>query len=264
MRFQDSFDPAAQEHSHRNAYWLGKAAELAYLDNPRFEAAVGDWGVKCRHVSVKDTEAHVAGGKALMIVAFRGTETKPGDIATDARFKRTRWAGPGQVHEGFNLALDRAWKDTLAAIGAVAAAGQTLWFTGHSLGGALAVLAAMRWTVESRKPAVAGVYTIGQPRVGDAEFSDAFDRALGKRTFRYINNRDPVPRVPIVGYRDVGKAFRFDDRGRLESRSGFLFRTLTEVFTSETKILAALKGAVGDHAAAKYVENLKRTAEGAS
>jgi len=263
MRFQDSFDPAAGNHTHGNAYWLGKAAELAYLDNARFEAAVGDWGVKCRHVSVKGTEGHVAAGKAMMIVAFRGTETNPGDIATDARFKQTRWAGPGQVHEGFSQALDRAWNDTVSAIGAISQPGHTLWFTGHSLGGALAVLAAMRWTTESRKPAVTAVYTIGQPKVGDGEFSGAFDRALGKRTFRYVNNRDPVPRVPIVGYKDVGKVFRFDDRGRLESRSGFWLRTVTEVFTSGTKVMAALKSAVGDHAAAKYVEHLKRAAESA-
>lgn len=263
MRFLDSFDPGAEGHSPWNAYWLGKAAELAYLDNPRFEAAVGDWGVKCRHVSVKDTEAHVAAGKTMMIVAFRGTETNPGDIATDARFKRTRWAGPGQVHEGFSTALDRAWRDTLGAIGAISEPGQTLWFTGHSLGGALAVLAAMRWTAEARTPAVAAVYTIGQPKVGDGEFSAAFDKALGSRTFRYVNNRDPVPRVPILGYKDIGKALRFDDRGRLESRLGFWLRMVTEPFTSGERVMAALKSAVGDHAAAKYVEHLKRAAEGA-
>lgn len=262
MMFKSTFSPDATGHSHANAYWLGTVAELAYSGASAFEAAVAGWGVRCRHVSVADTQAHIAAGNDLVIVAFRGTEPSPGDIATDARFKRVRWEGPGEVHQGFHAALDAAWPETLEAIVALSQPGQRLWFTGHSLGGALAVLAAMRWAHEARTPAIAGVYTIGQPRVGDAAFSAAYDRALGKVTFRYINNRDPVPRVPmrVLGFQDVGTAMHFDDRGRLERTSSLWLRLLEAAFTDREKVKAELRKAIGDHAAKKYVECLRRAA----
>ena len=116
MLFKNTFSPGATGHSHANAYWLGAAAELAYSNASAFKAAVADWGVTCGHVSVADTQAHLAATKELMIVAFRGTEPSPGDIATDARFKRVRWAGTGEVHQGFHAALEVAWPETLKAI----------------------------------------------------------------------------------------------------------------------------------------------------
>ncbi len=47
-----------------------------------------------------------------------------------------------------------------------------LWLTGHSLGGAMATLAAA-WLAERKKP-FNGAYTFGQPRCGDENFSDSF------------------------------------------------------------------------------------------
>jgi hypothetical protein len=97
--------------------------------------------------------------------------------------------------------------------------------TGHSLGGALAVLCAHilqaeGWTVHS-------VYTFGQPRVGDRAFAAAYnglkagqasslsfetDRpdacpTLGSQTFRLVNENDIVPRLPgwVLGYRHAGQ-----------------------------------------------------------
>ena len=51
-----------------------------------------------------------------------------------------------------------------------------LFLTGHSLGGALAVLAGAVLQFETNR-SVTGVYTYGQPRVGDPDFSAAFDSA---------------------------------------------------------------------------------------
>jgi hypothetical protein len=72
-----------------------------------------------------------------------------------------------------------------------------VFVTGHSLGGALAVLAASVLLSEGRQQ-IAAVYTYGQPRVGDPEFSAAFDAKLGALTFRYVNDLDIVPHVPLT------------------------------------------------------------------
>lgn len=262
--FPDSFDPDATRHSHANAYWLGKASELAYQDGTGFKAAVAAWGLECRYVTAGDTQVHVAAAKDRMIVAFRGTETNPGDMASDARFKRVGWDGPGHVHQGFLEALDVVWDRLVASMEEISAPGQTLWFTGHSLGGALAVLAAMRWTAQGRKPSVNGLYTIGQPRVGDKALADQLGNKLGERAFRYINNRDVVPRVPLraMGYADAGRVLYFDSSGRLHTDPALWFRLLDVAFTDLDRAKESLKEAVGDHSAVEYVERLRRAAAG--
>jgi len=68
-----------------------------------------------------------------------------------------------------------------------------VWFTGHSLGAALATLAASRYQT-------AGVYTFGSPLVGNQSFAAAFNAVFhdgaGSRSFRYVNDHDVVTQVP--------------------------------------------------------------------
>ncbi len=114
----------------------------------------------------------------------------------------------GKVHRGFKQALDAIWNppDTgeeaesdaqpglKATLDKIRARGKrrhgkepTLWFTGHSLGAALATLAANRYKK------VQGLYTFGSPMVGDAEFIKEFQVP---QHFRIVNNRDIVALVP--------------------------------------------------------------------
>ncbi|RCN51601.1 triacylglycerol lipase [Ancylostoma caninum] len=55
-----------------------------------------------------------------------------------------------------------------------------IWISGHSLGGALATLAAS-YLVKSRRVAESNtvkLVTFGQPRVGDKEFANSFDEEV--------------------------------------------------------------------------------------
>jgi hypothetical protein len=75
---------------------------------------------------------------------------------------------------------------------------ERIWITGHSLGGALAVLAAAVLKFEAGRD-IAGLYTYGRPRVGDNAFCEALDAALTGRFFRYVNDQDIVPHaIPIA------------------------------------------------------------------
>lgn len=58
---------------------------------------------------------------------------------------------------------------------------RSVWFTGHSLGAALATLAA-----DLFEPA-RGVCTLGSPRVGDVAFATLFDARFRQRSARYVN-----------------------------------------------------------------------------
>jgi hypothetical protein len=80
-----------------------------------------------------------------------------------------------------------------------------LILTGHSLGGALAVLAGY-FLAEQNYP-VHSIYTYGQPRAGDAAFAADFEVLCGGKTYRVVNQNDLVPRLPgwLLGYRHAGQ-----------------------------------------------------------
>jgi hypothetical protein len=90
-----------------------------------------------------------------------------------------------------------------------------LWVTGHSLGGALAVIAAAEF--EGVFP-VTGLHTFGQPRVGFSAFRDFMNAHYAGRFFRFVNDDDIVPRVP-PGYSHVGTLMHFDSHGNLQAAS---------------------------------------------
>jgi hypothetical protein len=86
-----------------------------------------------------------------------------------------------------------------------------VFITGHSLGGALAILCALECWRQALP--VSGVFTFGQPRVGNAAFAALYDRtrmingtSLCDITFRVVNQNDIVPRTPglLLGYRHGG------------------------------------------------------------
>jgi hypothetical protein len=120
------------------------------------------------------------------------------------------------VHEGFSKALGAVWGTMGILPERLQNRGnKTVWITGHSLGGALAELCAARAALDGGIP-VQGVYTFGQPRVGDGAFATAVETAIGGRIFRHVNHRDLVPRVPGFGmlYRHYGNQIYFDKSGR--------------------------------------------------
>jgi triacylglycerol lipase len=168
------------------------------------------------------TQAFVAQNAQVVIVAFRGTQPNvPIDWMTDFQAKHVAW-GPfaGMVHKGFYDALHAVWeiafggREILPAR-LLARGDRAVWITGHSLGGALAELCAAQAQIASHMP-VQGVYTFGQPRCGDDGFAELIQAALGQRIFRFINDKDIVPRVPFfgMGFRHYGCEVFFNGEGQ--------------------------------------------------
>jgi len=80
---------------------------------------------------------------------------------------------------------------------------QALYVTGHSLGGAMAVLCALSLMGNAEQRVIAdrlrAVYTFGQPlTVGEPLPHVA--RALARKVFRHVNARDPVPALPPLAW----------------------------------------------------------------
>jgi triacylglycerol lipase len=212
VSFADTFNARTRIYSRANAYWLGNAARLSYHDEATIRDRVGAWGLnEVIFFDKLETQAFIAGNDQMLILAFRGT-TALLDWIFDARVDLV--GGPaGRVHEGFLVALSFVWREVWSYI-KEQRNGRALWVTGHSLGAALATLAVAKLRLE-RDEAVNGLYNFGQPRAGDLEFARVFDLDFGQQTFRYVNDQDIVPRVPLrlMQYSHVGTFKYFDENG---------------------------------------------------
>ncbi len=206
-----------------NAYTLAHLAEAAYADAPAddssFQKTVFSTAVTFADVDT-ETQGFVTANADHLVVAFRGTD-QVRDWLTNITARMEAGFG-GKVHAGFAAALDSVWADVEEHLSSLRDNGQTVWVTGHSLGGALATLAAKRLAVRPH-----ATMTFGQPRVGDRAFASAFKPVH----VRFVNNKDIVPTVPprfIPGawppafYTHVGDLRFFSARGKLTARRGEL------------------------------------------
>jgi hypothetical protein len=174
----------------RNAWWLADAALLAYWDPPEARERFGRAGMEADALDADGLQGYLAWTDSFAIVAFRGTEADEWkDIFVDGHFALVAHREGTRVHAGFKRSLEGAWPGLSVRLQDLARS-RSVWFTGHSLGGALAVLAADRFE-DTR-----GVCTIGCPRVGDAAFAADFDRRFAGRSLRYVNDADIVTHVP--------------------------------------------------------------------
>lgn len=136
-----------------------------------------------------------------MVLAFRGTESLlsvPADWLTnlDASLAVPDWlpaAGnePPKAHRGFLRAYEAVRPTVLAAVEDIRP--DRIHVTGHSLGGALATLAAL--DIKTQYPNVrVTMYSFGSPRVGDAAFASLYDRTI-RDSHRVVHEGDRAPEL---------------------------------------------------------------------
>ena len=140
--------------------------------------------------------------RAMLVLAFRGTERSLRDWKTDLKAKLVPARDelkPGRIHQGFQesyYAVEALIEQQLAQF-----PGEPLYVTGHSLGGALAVVAT-RFIDDCN---LAACYTFGSPRVGDLTLAKFFRTPI----YRMVNAADAVPRLPFgEGYALLIRALR--------------------------------------------------------
>lgn len=215
-------------------FLCAEMARLAYVKEPGrldgyLRRAGFDLVATLGYQNARGTQVFIARGGAhspwasTCVIAFRGTEPDdPADVISDAKLFRVPWfdragAALGTVHGGFADALLRdgeagdVLERILPHLSPIAQADGSLLLTGHSLGGALAILAASRLTGAGYR---LGLYTFGAPRVGDSGFVAA---TAGIDHARYVNGGDLVTRIPPerLGYRHGGRLCYIDRKGRV-------------------------------------------------
>jgi hypothetical protein len=244
------FQPDNLDFTPVNAWWLSNAAHLAYYDSGGIGRELQAVGLRLvKFFDQESTQAFLAASDNFSILAFRGTECDQlADVLTDADLRLTLFPRGGKVHQGFFEALNLLWDEINWSIEEL---GLPTWYTGHSLGAALATLAAA-----CREPAA--LYTFGSPRVGDAEFVQLLNNA---RVYRAVDCTDMAAYLPPrIKYRHVGEQHFITSGGKLlinPSSSSVSWHKLT----GESKYAATLpwlrRGAVwsrpfADHAIVNY------------
>ncbi|QGQ45486.1 lipase family protein [Metabacillus sediminilitoris] len=141
----------------------------------------------------------IAESQDKIIVAFRGTRTFK-DNESDQDLYQVPYPfviNAGKTHRGFTCIYQSTRNDLIRELNKLSTT-KKLFVAGHSLGGALAVLAALDFAVNTRfkNPFV---YTYGSPRVADPDFASRFNQTV-KNSVRIYNVHDIIPTLPDHAY----------------------------------------------------------------
>ncbi|KAA0943917.1 lipase family protein [Pseudomonas sp. ANT_H14] len=143
-------------------------------------------------LSGKSTQAFITHHDEIILIAIRGT-LELSDWWRDADAAQVPFKeGKGKVHHGFYdayQALKKFIQDYLFRF----YVGQKIIISGHSLGGAIALLLAEALRCDETQKYDILLYTYGSPRVGDATFIAAAEPLTHHRM---VNNNDMIPGVP--------------------------------------------------------------------
>lgn len=208
-------------------YWSLLAYRCDNKDaNLRFDVAKRMHEAR-EHVVIRikqhDITSIVAWGKDTIVIVFRGTSSLT-NLRTDLHawlvphppLRGTRWRGTCPlVHKGFLTSWETSGlkESILLRVKSIIASGSfdvqhgRVILSGHSLGGALAILAGMDISKEfGLRDHQLSCYTFGAPRVGNQAFKEEYDTKIPD-TWQITNGRDVVSSIPnFLGlFRRVGE-----------------------------------------------------------
>lgn len=205
------------------------------------------------------------GSQSLSLIAGDGVETPRVHGGFHRNFQATRWA----VEQALKLALQaRSLADPDTPL---AHPMQALFVTGHSLGGAMAVLFALSLSERAANPDLAGrlraVYTYGGPMAIGEPWPTRTAARVGARLYRHVMPGDPVPALPPAAwgpFAHFGHEYRYANRRWRLSKSpvaqlarvGEIPKSLLAMFANE-KRRAALRYSSAEHGPHHYLAALR-------
>ena len=206
----------------RGEFWqraksLALASRVAYWEptlrtsqgQPSLGTTLSAWGFEgSEFLSRGATQCFVAWTGDTVLVAFRGTTDLSDWLSNLKILDIDRSYGP--VHRGFHGQFQDVADELGRRLDTLPHT--RLFVTGHSLGGAIATVAAAEWATRPVPPT--GIFTFGQPATGHGRLVSFLTDSYPDRFHRFVNHRDIVPRVP-PGYQHVGTLWKFDGAGQL-------------------------------------------------
>jgi triacylglycerol lipase len=196
---------------------MAEMALIAYNDEAEAQRAARAIGFPEAQLFDNDgAEAYRFQNEHDVVLACRGTQpTEWNDIQADANAVMSVVGSLGKVHSGFNGEVNDLWpmleellRDNTKPV----------WFCGHSLGGAMATICALRCKTSSIAADPQELHTFGSPRVGCKRYV----RHAQITHYRWVHNNDVVTRVPPPwwGYRHCGNEIYLDRNGQIRKLTG--------------------------------------------
>lgn len=196
------------EFNRTTAWWLSELSRLIYLKGGPIAAPIQttarnrflhrvqlkeSWFYNGKHLQCAMVETMAGHGSNHTVLVFRGTQRGISNWLLNLSGVLSTWPGGGRVHRGFKKIFLQSWQEIQAKLDEQP---RPLYYTGHSLGGALAVLAASLKRPEA-------VYTFGSPKVGDGVFRKSVQNL---DIYRVVNPRDIVAAIPpLPGMLHIGE-----------------------------------------------------------
>ena len=202
--------------------------------------------------NIENAQAYLLkGSDDTHVLSFRGTEvTEPSDILADLKAGKNIEAIGGKIHVGFKGEINKLWPAIEKAVSNI----DSLYVAGHSLGAAMATIAAGR--MQSK---VLALITFGSPRVGNKEYVNS----LTVKHYRVQNNCDDVTKVPflLMGFKHHGTHIYMNYYGAFRNLTPWqqikdMVRSRVKAYTKGQKFLGAY-----DHMMDSYIAKLGKLGE---
>ncbi|KAK9817451.1 hypothetical protein WJX74_011070 [Apatococcus lobatus] len=215
-------------------------------------------------------QAIMGWNSTILVVAFRGS-CSTSNFISDAEAWQVRYPqdqGPWRssphcaVHHGFlSLWTENGFnQNLLARVGAILDSCRDIsqvYFTGHSLGGALATLAAfeLQQMLQGSRVVQLACYTFGAPRTGNHAFANEYGRRI-PQTWHIINDQDAVARMGkfLMLYKRPGLRVLVNLAGQMIVRPSFMELSIQQ---------ACCSSSINDHLLGRYRASLSSVVEAA-
>jgi triacylglycerol lipase len=202
----------------RRSLLLAELSNLSYLSRAvagRLAYRIGF--PEIRFYDREGAQAYLFANNDDAVVTCRGTEPNDwNDVRADLDLRTVAAETVGWVHRGFKREVDDLWPRLEQAL---VNNTRTLWFTGHSLGGAMAAICAGRCRLSYIRSNPRALVTFGSPRVGSRRYVNY----VQFEAYRWVNNNDVVARVPPrwLGFRHKGQEVYLNAHGRIRRLTGW-------------------------------------------
>ena len=239
-----------------SAILFAKLSQYAYKDVKTAKTGTKDLGfTKITLITHTSAQCMVYENTKEIVLAFRGTEPMQfKDIKADLKAWKTQSRTIGKVHDGFYDEVEKIWDECIAIINKGTNAKKKIWICGHSLGGAMACIAASR-LYEDRT--IEHVYTYGCPRVGNKQW-------INQNNFshtRFVNNNDVIPKVPlaIMGFIHHGNLQYINYYGNF--RNATMWQCAKDQWRGRWRALQKFQlfDGIMDHNIKKYIQKLDKS-----
>ena len=175
----------------RRSLVMAELALIAYNDEAEALRAANAIGFPEAQLVDRDgSQAYLFRNEFDVVLACRGTEPSEwNDLQADANAVMAVVGTFGNVHSGFNKEVDDLWPRLEQAL---ISNTRKLWFTGHSLGGAMAAICAGRCKLSYIRSIPRALFTFGSPRIGNHRYVNY----VHLEAYRWVNNNDIITRLP--------------------------------------------------------------------